>query len=64
MPPKDICMCGAKIGKHDAGLHCVPDTTWAGQLNRLIRRKVAVVPRPPKVERERVTNARLPLFDD
>jgi len=45
----DICMCGAHVGKHDALLRCASKPGWASELNTMIRRKVAVVPRPQPV---------------
>jgi len=41
-----ICVCGAHVGKHDALLRCAVQPGWANELNYMIRRKVAVVPRP------------------
>lgn len=61
----DICICGAMVGKHDAMLRCQCDKSWANETNLLIRRKVAVVPRPqPVVHAVRLTSSRSELFDE
>lgn len=53
-------MCGAHVGKHDAMLRCAVQPGWAAELNYMIRRKVAVVPRqapaPQPVKFRKVTH--------
>jgi hypothetical protein len=61
----DICVCGSHVGKHDALLRCACNKSWANEVNLLVRRKVAVVPRPQApAHPAHLTPSRSELFDE
>lgn len=61
----DICMCGARVGKHDAQLRCSPAAQWADESNPLLRRKVTVVAKPDPIPKPAVPRSSgAALFDD
>ena len=61
----DICICGAKVGKHDALLRCAKTPKWAEEPNLLLRRKVRIDARGESPARPVVLKlSRAELFED